>query len=107
HEVGATFFTRTAMAPGSFEYESYHLLLKRGHTPERMTSADIAKRFPVWNSNLYVDGFFDAHAGYAKSGRVVEALLRKAQGLGVTLHAGQQVETLIQKGERVVGVHTH
>src|SRR5689334_694223 len=85
HEVGATFFTRTAMAPGSFEYESYQLLLKRGHKPERLTSADIAKRFPVWNSNLYVDGFFDAHAGYAESGRVVEALLRKAQGLGVTL----------------------
>lgn len=106
HEIGMTFLTRGPMAPGGFEYESYQLLLKRGHKPERMTSTDIAKRFPVWNSDVYVDGFFDAHAGYAESGRVVEALLRKAQGLGVALHAGQEAEELIQQGERVVGVRT-
>lgn len=106
HEIGMAFLTRAPMSPGGFEYESYQLLLKRGHTPERLTSADIARRFPAWNSQLYVDGFFDAHAGYAESGRVVEALIRKAQGIGVALHAGQQVEILIGDGERVTGVYT-
>ena len=106
HETGMTFFSRTPMSPDGYEYESYQLLLKRGHSPQRMTSADIAKHFPVWNSDVYVDGFFDPHAGYAESGRVVEALLRKGQALGVALHSGQEVETLIHKGERVVGVST-
>lgn len=107
HEIGMAFLTRAPMTPGGFEYESYQLLLKRGHTPERLTSADIARRFPAWNSELYVDGFFSAHSGYAESGRVVEALIRKAQRMGVALHAGQQVEILIRQGERVVGVYTH
>lgn len=106
HEIGMAFFSRAPMSPGGFEYESYQLLLKRGHSPERMSSADIAQRFPAWNSEVYVDGFFDAHAGYAESGRVVEALIRKAEGLGVVLHAGQQVEILIGDGERVTGVYT-
>jgi glycine/D-amino acid oxidase-like deaminating enzyme len=106
HEIGMTFLTRAPMSPGGFEYESYQLLLKRGHSPQRLDSDGIAQRFPAWNSEVYVDGFFDAHAGYAESGRVVEALLRKAQGMGVVLHAGQQVEILIGDGERVTGVYT-
>jgi glycine/D-amino acid oxidase-like deaminating enzyme len=106
HEIGMAFLTRAPMAPDGFEYESYQLLLKRGHKPERMTSADIAQRFPAWNSDLYVDGFYDAHAGYAESGRVVEALIRKAEQIGVALYAGQQVEMLIRNGDRVIGVYT-
>lgn len=106
HEIGMTFLTRTPMSPGGFEYDSYHLLLKRGHTPERLTSADIARRFPAWNSDLYVDGFFHAQSGYAESGRVVEALIREAERAGVALHAGQEVEMLIEQGDRVTGVYT-
>jgi len=106
HEIGMTFLTRTPMSPGGFEYESYYLLLKRGHTPERLTSADIARRFPAWNSDLYVDGFFHAQAGYAESGRVVEALIREAERAGVALYAGQEAEILIEQSDRVTGVYT-
>jgi glycine/D-amino acid oxidase-like deaminating enzyme len=106
HEVGMAFFTRAPMSPGGFEYESYQLLLKRGHTPERLSSADITRRFPAWNSDLYVDGFFSAHSGYAESGRVVEALIQQAEREGVALHAGQQAETLIHNGDQVIGVFT-
>ena len=106
HEDGMVFLTRAPMSPGGFEYESYHLLLKRGHKPERLNSEDIARRFPVWNSERYVDGFFSAHSGYAESGRVVETLLHKAEQMGVHLHAGQDVTGFIDHDGRVVGVET-
>jgi glycine/D-amino acid oxidase-like deaminating enzyme len=106
HEVGMLFLTRAPMTPGGFEYESYQLLRQRGHTPERLSSADIARRFPAWNSELYVDGFFSAHSGYAESGRVVEKLLGEAERAGVTLHAGQDVDQILYEGDRAVGVHT-
>ena len=53
HEVGGMFLTRAPMSPGGFEYESYQMLLRRGHHPERLDSAAIARRFAAWNADLY------------------------------------------------------
>src|SRR5436305_2993222 len=83
HDVGVLMISRTPMSPGGYEYESYHLLRKRGHAPERLTDDAISRRFPAWRPGAFVDGFFHAQGGYAESGRVVAALVRLAQSKGV------------------------
>ncbi|MCB0132368.1 MAG: FAD-dependent oxidoreductase, partial [Caldilineaceae bacterium] len=46
------------------------------------------------------------NAGFGESGRVVEALLAKAQRRGIALHAGAQVTKLLADGTRITGVET-
>lgn len=106
HEVGVTMVTMTPMRPGGYEYESFQLMRRRGHPIERLTSAAIHKRFPAWNADRYVDGFFSAHAGWVASGRVVERLAQKAQQRGIPLLCHQTVDQLLTQGERVIGVRT-
>ncbi|BCL79143.1 N-methyltryptophan oxidase [Ktedonobacteria bacterium brp13] len=106
HDVGVAMLTRAPMAPGDFEYESYHLLLKRGHTPERISAQTISQRFPAWKPGAYVDGFFHAQGGYAESGRVVATLVRRAEAEGVTLYPEHKVETLLEEDHHVRGVRT-
>ena len=106
HEVGLAMATRAPLSPGDFEYESYQLLLKRGHQPERLNKSQIAKRFPAWNAEIYEDGYFNPRSGYAESGRVMQALLHRAGQAGVIFQTGQPVERLIEKNNRVNGVET-
>lgn len=106
HEVGVTMLTSRPMQPGEYQYESYRLLLERGHRPERLDAAAIAQRFPAWNAGRYVDGFFHARGGYAESGRVVEALVALAQQRGVVVRTGDAALRLVEAGGRVVGVQT-
>lgn len=106
HEAGVTMVTMTPMRPGGYEYESFQLMRRRGHPIERLTSAAIRKRFPAWNADRYVDGFFSAHAGWVASGRVVELLAQKAQQQGIPLLCHQTVDQLLTQGERVTGVRT-
>jgi len=106
HNVGVLMISRTPMSPGGYEYESYHLLRKRGHTPERLTGDEISHRFPAWRPGAFVDGFFHAQGGYAESGRVVAALVRLAQAKGVMLYPDQTVEDFIEEGSHIQGVRT-
>ncbi|HEX7735646.1 MAG TPA: FAD-dependent oxidoreductase [Ktedonobacteraceae bacterium] len=106
HDVGVTMLTRAPMAPGGFEYESYHLLCKRGHTPERLSTEQISQRFPAWKAGSFVDGFFHDQGGYVESGRVVAALVRQAQAKGVSLYPAQTASALIEEGQQVRGVST-
>jgi glycine/D-amino acid oxidase-like deaminating enzyme len=106
HDTGVTMLTRTPMAPGGFEYESYHLLRKRGHTPERLTEETISQRFPAWKPGAFVDGFFHAQGGYVESGRVVAALVRQAQAKGIILYPDHVVEALIEEDHHIRGVRT-
>jgi glycine/D-amino acid oxidase-like deaminating enzyme len=106
HDVGMLILTRAPMSPGGHEYESYYLLLKRGHAPLRLTHDAISRRFPAWKPGAYVDGFFHAQGGYAESGRVVAALVRLAQAKGVMLYPDQTAETLIKEGVQIKGVRT-
>lgn len=107
HNVGVTMLTRTPMAPGEFEYESYHMLHKRGHTPERLTAEDITQRYPAWKAGAFVDGFFHAQGGYVESGRVIAALARLAETKGVNLYPDQKVEVVLKEGQQAQGVRTH
>ncbi len=99
HEVGVSMLTKQEMAPGEFEYESFHMLFKRGHKPVRLGPNEIRRRFPAWNTNEYVDGYFHQRGGYAESGRVVAALAEKAELDGATLIGGEAVvEIVVENG---------
>lgn len=106
HQTGVTMFTQQPMAPGGFEYESYQMLLKRGHQPERLHADDIARRFPAWKPGAFVDGFFHARGGFAESGRVVTAVINAAKAKGATFFEQTTVSELITESERVTGVRT-
>jgi len=106
HELGLLLLCSSPMAPGGFEYESYHLLIKRGHRPERVYPDEIRRRFPAWNADKYVDGFFHARAAFAESGKVVAQLIREAQRMGVQLREGKKFARLIENGSKVGGIVT-
>jgi glycine/D-amino acid oxidase-like deaminating enzyme len=91
HETGAIFLTRQPMAPGGYEHESFRRLSERGHAPQRLSSAEIRNRFPVWNTDRYVDGYFNAKAGFVESGEVVAQLAELARSRGVAVRPEQRV----------------
>lgn len=94
------------MRAGEHEYESYQLLYKRGHTPERLNDDAISRRFPAWKQGAFVDGFFHAQGSYVESGRVVAALIRLAQSKGVMLYPDQTVAPLVEESTHIKGVRT-
>jgi len=106
HEVGVTFLSRSPMAPGGFEHESFTRLVQRGHPVERLDAAAIRARFPAWSTGAYVDGYWNPIGGYAESGAVVERLLAEAVRAGVALHERQTFERLDEQGSRVAGIVT-
>ncbi len=104
HETGVLMVCREPMVAGGFERESYQLLLGRGHTPVRLTSASLGARFPASNATYYTDGFFHAKGGYVESGRVVQALTAWALEDGVEVRQGTGIDRLLEAGGRIVGV---
>lgn len=106
HQTGFVIMARDAMRPGTYEYESYALLLKRGHPVERLDSQDLKRRFPAWNAERYRDGYYNPRAGWAASGKVVSHLLQKASARGVQLRQGVRFARLLENGSRVSGIVT-
>jgi glycine/D-amino acid oxidase-like deaminating enzyme len=106
HEQGVTMLSRGPLRPGDFVTESYHLLKERGHPLQRLDGAAIARRFPAWNADLYNDGYFNPHSGFAESGRVVATLAWQAQAAGVDIRTEQPIQALLEENGRVVGVTT-
>lgn len=102
HEVGFLFVRHDAMKPGDFEYDSLKIIESHGRKFERMTSAKLRERFPAWNADLYPDGFLEINAGYVESGRVVAALIQRAESLEIRLHSGQKFAELKENGKGVV-----
>jgi glycine/D-amino acid oxidase-like deaminating enzyme len=116
HEIGVMFVRRREMVTGDFEYESFKMLQERGHKVERMNSAQLWKRFPAWNPELFRDGVLEVEAGYAESGGVVAALVERAKSTGVELRQNSRFSHLdegdgrtkgivLDNGERIVGDH--
>jgi glycine/D-amino acid oxidase-like deaminating enzyme len=106
HETGIIFITSRAMAPGGFEYESFTRLRQRGIPVDRLDNRAIRERFPAWNADRYVDGYFNPRAGWAESGAVVSRLLEEAAAAGVELRAGEAFAGLLETGSRVSGILT-
>ncbi len=104
HEVGVMFVRRREMTPGDFEYESLKTLERRGHKVARMNSAQLWKRFPAWNPELFRDGVLELEAGYAESGRVVAALIQRAKSVGIELRENSRFSYLDESDGRVAGI---
>jgi len=106
HETGVLFASRSPLAPGGFEHDSLQLLTRRGHRVERLDGGEIARRFPAWSPTHFVDGYLNRAGGYAESGKVVAQLAREAEAAGVTLASQTPVATLVEEGNRIVGLRT-
>ncbi len=106
HQTGVLYLRRGEMKRGTYEWDSWKLLMQRGHHPQRMSVPEIRKRFPMWNARKYVDGFYDPEGGYAESGRVVLRLVEKAKTLGVKLREGTAFRELLERNGRVRGLVT-
>ncbi|MFN0252522.1 MAG: FAD-dependent oxidoreductase [Kofleriaceae bacterium] len=85
HETGVTFLSRTPMEPGTFEHETYRMLVDRGHPLERLDATAIAARFPAYAPGALVDGYFNPRGGWAESGRVVGTLAELARAAGIAI----------------------
>jgi len=103
HETGVLMLCLRPMEEGGFEQESYRLLRRRGHAPERIGGVALVERFPAWSDGL-VDGFYHALGGFAESGRVVERLAAEAREAGVEVREETPVEGFLREGGRVAGV---
>lgn len=106
HEDGFVIVTSEEMRPGGYEYESFTLLQKRGHRPQRLDPAQLKARFPAWSTGQYVDGYFNPRAGWAESGKVMARLIEEAQAAGVSLWEGRAMARLLEEGGRVAGIVT-
>ncbi|MEX2143753.1 MAG: FAD-dependent oxidoreductase, partial [Anaerolineales bacterium] len=104
HETGVLYLTLDGMQLGEYEFESYQLLERRGHAVERLDATEIRKRFPVWNADLYPDGYLNLQGGWSPSGRVVALLAERARRSGVELIEGALFSNLLEQGGRVTGV---
>ena len=102
HETGVAFLSRTQMAPGGFEHDSFALLSRRGHRLERLDATEIARRFPAYRPGALVDGYTHAEGGWAESGAVVADLVAIARATGVTVRECR-VERIVDDGVIVEG----
>lgn len=98
HETGVTFLSRMPMEAGSFEHDSYELLVSRGHPLQRLNATDIASWFPAYRAGALVDGYYNPIGGWAESGAVIAKLVAEARMAGVTIVANRAVERITDTG---------
>jgi len=104
HQDGFLLLTTEAMQPGGFEHESFALLRRRGHTPERIRPGDLGGRFTGWDGARYRDGYFNARAGWVESGPVLARLAADAVAQGVLLAERITFERLLETDAGVAGI---
>jgi glycine/D-amino acid oxidase-like deaminating enzyme len=105
HETGVLFMRASPAGAGTFEGDSFATLRARGHEPERVTPALMA-RFPAFAAARVVDGIAHAVGGWVESGRAVERLLAEARAAGVAIEGGRACARIDVHGSRAVGVVT-
>ena len=103
HEDGFLLMSSIPMAAGSFEQDSYNLLTGRGFPLEKLSPGDLPRRYPHWNSDHYIDGYFNPRAGWAEAGEVTASLAKDAAEAGVSIVTGFPAVGLLQEGNRVTG----
>jgi len=106
HETGLLFLTQGPLEERPFERESFERAVEMGYQPERLSPDVLRKRFPAWNADRYVDGYFNPAGGWTMSGKVVTALVAYAKSLGAELREGVTLQGLIENGSRVEGIVT-
>ena len=78
--------------------------VNQGIFHESLNMAQLWKRFPAWNPELYRDGVLEIEAGYAESSRTVAMLIERAKSVGVELHERVTFAQLDERGNRVSGL---
>jgi len=106
HQDGFLLLSTDAMQPGGFEHDSFALLRRRGHAPERIRPDDLKDRFTGWAAGRYRDGYFNPRAGWVESGHVLARLAAEAAAHGVHLAEGVAFEGLLETGAGVAGIRT-
>src|SRR5258706_479245 len=86
HETGLLFLTQAPLEERPFERESFERAGEIGYRPERISPQVLRERFPAWNADRYIDGYFNPVGGWAMSGKVVTRLVERAKSLGGELH---------------------
>ena len=103
HQDGMLLLTSAPMIAGEYEQASYDILTSRGLPAERLAPGDLGRRFPRWNSEYYVDGYFSPTAGWAEAGEVIASLVLDVADAGVSVVTGFTAARLLQDGDRVFG----
>ena len=98
HEDGILIMTSAPMAAGEFEQDSYSLLADLGFPLVRLAPGELARRFPHWNSDYYIDGYLNPTAGWAEAGEIIASLVRDAADAGVNVVSGFPVARLLRPG---------
>ena len=106
HQTGMINLAGGPMSPGGFEHDSFELLLRRGHQPERIGADQLMQRFPAWDATEYPEGYFNPRAGWVESGEVVARLISEAKTLGVQVRGSTAFSSTLDEGSKVVGVRT-
>ncbi len=106
HETGFLILSSGAWAPGAFEYDSYHTLRARGQPVEILNPREVPARFPAWTGRPEWRGYVNPRAGWAESGRVVQALAGQARAQGVAFVTEDAFAGFLERGSRVHGVRT-
>jgi glycine/D-amino acid oxidase-like deaminating enzyme len=105
HQDGLLVLSRDEMAPGGFEHESRRVLRERGYPTRRVNAQDRSQRFPAWSGDAHSDGYYNARAGWAESGAVVQELLALGAEAGVR-RLTAAMGSLLEVDSRVTGVRT-
>lgn len=103
HETGVTYLSRDAMTEDSFEHQCFTRLRARGVAAERLDATAIHQRFSAWNEGFHRDGYFNPVGGWVESGRLVEALLRRARDTRIQVTLGACATALVERSGRVCG----
>ena len=106
HEDGFLILSHGRMKLGQYEYENRKVLEQRGYNTERLTTNQIANRYPAWDLSEYPDGYFNPHGGWVESGSVMGHLVHLCKARGIQFHSGQ-MHQLQSKGSRISGVLTN
>ena len=103
HEDGLLITCSVPMVAGSFEQDSYSLLTGRGFPLEKLSPGDLAQTYPHWNSDYYIDGYFNPRAGWAEANEIIASLAQDAADIGVGIVTGFSATSLLQDGFKVTG----
>ena len=106
HEDGFLVLTSEPLEGNSVERKSYDLLTAAGWPLERLGSKVVAERFPLWNSEQYIDGYFNPRGGWAAAGETVEFMAREAKAAGIEVRPGFQVHSIVVESGRAVGLRS-
>ncbi len=108
HEVGFLMLCQEKIeSPRQlYEKQSIDHLLAAGYPTDRLDGAQLKARFPMVNSETYIDANFNPKAGFAESARVVACLADYARSLGVDIHERQSAVDLVIEKNQLTAVKT-